>query len=128
MLASALEQRSCRTNGSVVGTSMPRIAIIDEISVTGSDVGIIRQRYLDDYAPGARARGMSLELDLQWPASPVLEGENRLTFVWSVTDLQQWWQMRLSGAADPSVLDFWAALSPDIIGRRRSFQAIANDA
>lgn len=99
------------------------IAIIDELDVAGDDVAAVRRRYLDEYAPTAVARGMTLAFDLMTPPVVLQAGQNRLTFIWTVPDLPGWWAMRLGGAADPAATGFWPTIEGCLIARRRTFHA-----
>jgi hypothetical protein len=109
-----------------------KVYIFDEITVSEGEGARMRKAYLDDYAPSARKRGMTLEG--AWRSPPV-ELEDRavtLHFLWSVADVGAWWAMRLGAArADPSQdvplasnadkLRWWQWVDNIAISRKRTF-------
>jgi hypothetical protein len=109
-----------------------KVYIFDEIVVAEADGARLRKAYLAEYAPSARARGMTLEG--AWRSPPVeLEGRAMvLHFLWSVPDVGAWWAMRLGAArADASQdvpiagnedkLRWWRFVDNIAISRKRSF-------
>lgn len=66
---------------------------------------------------------MTLDKALVSPPVVLEDGQNVLTFIWTVPDLPAWWKMRIEGSMDQEALAFWAAIEPDIQGRERTFHA-----
>jgi hypothetical protein len=98
-----------------------RVFIIDAIDAEAVQIPAVRDAYLNEYAPGARERGMVLQHDWLSPPLALKAGRSRLTFVWAVAGLDGWWGQRFAGNFDPSVEAFWRRLEPMIIGRERTF-------
>ena len=109
-----------------------KVYIFDEITVAEADCARLRKAYLEDYAPSARARGMTLEG--AWRSPPVVLADRAMTlhFLWSVPDVGAWWAMRLGAArADPTQdvpiarsddkLRWWQWVDAIAISRKRSF-------
>jgi hypothetical protein len=102
-----------------------RIFIVDQIDALPGQAGAVREAYLADYAPGARGRGMSLLHEWITPPIAIQEHGARLTFVWTVADVEGWWRMRLGATLDPGIDAFWGRLAPLIAGRERTFHEAA---
>ncbi|EHJ61750.1 hypothetical protein [Novosphingobium pentaromativorans] len=98
------------------------IFITDTLCVEGARAEEVRDRYLDDYAPTAQARGMTLESTTLCPPVLLDKGTNALIFEWSVPDLAGWWRMRLGGAGDERVTQFWSGIAPLIVDRSRTLR------
>jgi hypothetical protein len=102
------------------------VFIVDAIDVDAGQIRAVREAYLNEYAPGARERGMVLQHDWLSPPLALQEGRSRLTFVWAVAGVEGWWRQRFAGNFDPGVEAFWRRLEPMIIGRERSFHEAAS--
>ncbi len=102
------------------------VFIVDAIDAEAEQVSAVRHAYLNEYAPGARERGMVLQYDWLSPPLVLKEGRSRLTFVWAVAGLEGWWAQRFAGGFDPGVEAFWRRLAPMIIGRTRTFHEAAS--
>jgi hypothetical protein len=106
---------------------MTAIYVVDRIARLSGRAQEILEAYMRDYAPGARSRGMMLEHTLMHPPVLLRAGaRNRLTFIWSLADLDAWWRMRMSASGDPAVTAFWQGISPLIAGHERSFHKDAD--
>lgn len=99
---------------------------MDTIDARPGEAEKVREAYLREYVPGAKDRGMTLLHE--WTSPPLLMEEIslRLTFVWSVPDVDGWWSMRLASSSDSSVREFWKRLEPLIEGRERRFHQAAS--
>jgi hypothetical protein len=100
-----------------------QIFIVDRITARSGRLDAVLAAYLENYAPGAEARGMRLQnrwIGLDFVADTAYM--HTLSFVWSVADVAAWWAMRLTAAFDPLVAAFWSSISPDVVARTRSFQ------
>jgi hypothetical protein len=98
-----------------------RVFIVDTIDARPGEAKKVRDAYRSEYVPGARERGMTLLHE--WISPPILMDERslRLTFIWSVPDVDGWWSMRLTTSSDISAHEFWQRLEPLIEKRERRF-------
>ena len=108
------------------------IYIFDQIVVETSKSDQLCARYMRDYAPDARSRGMTLQA--AWRSPPVeIPGRSvTLHFLWSVVGVSAWWQMRLGASrADPNLdvavegddgkLAWWRLVDSIALSRNRTF-------
>ncbi len=109
-----------------------KIFVLDEIVVREADSGKLRKAYFEQYAPSARARGMSLEAAWRSPAVEIPGNTSTLRFIWSVPDVGGWWRMRLGAARanpdndvqiedDVAKLQWWKYVDTIAITRKRIF-------
>jgi hypothetical protein len=111
-----------------------QILILDEIEAKPGMAAAVREAYRQDYAPAARARGMTLEAAWQHPpAIDIPELPATLFWLWSVEGEAGWWKQRLSRKADGAderedKLAFWQGLAPMIAGRKRRMLTDQGDA
>jgi hypothetical protein len=76
-----------------------KIFVFDEIVVPHTQLERLRRAYLDEYAPGARARGMTLEGAWRSPPIDLPDRASTLHFLWSVPNVGAWWRMRAGARA-----------------------------
>jgi hypothetical protein len=108
------------------------IYIFDEIVVETSQSEQLAARYMRDYAPDARSRGMVLQA--AWRSPPVaIPGRSvTLHFLWSVAGVSAWWQMRLGASranpdldvaveGDDAKLVWWRLIDSIALSRSRTF-------
>lgn len=98
------------------------VYVIDQVTPRPGMAQQLLAAYLERYAPGAKARGMTLEHS--WVAPPVwlADGSNTLTFVWSLQGAASWWATTAAARQDPAVTDWWwNEAAPMIASRQRSF-------
>ena len=84
-------------------------------------------RYLAEYAPGARARGMTLRDVLVSPPIWFDDQSNTVTITWSLPSAQAWWEMTWNGRPDPSSGQWWDGIGELVEERTRSVAAAADD-
>ncbi|WP_294047992.1 hypothetical protein [Sphingopyxis sp.] len=99
----------------------PTVHAIDEIVAKPGEGKALLEDYLARYAPGARARGMTLEQILVSPPMWLDDQSNTLVFLWSLAGAGAWWQMRFVGGNDPDVGAWWADADARAVSRRRFF-------
>jgi hypothetical protein len=99
----------------------PMVHTIDEIVAKPGEGKALLGDYLARYAPGARARGMTLEQILVSPPMWLDDQSNTLVFRWSLVDAAAWWQMRFVGGNDPDVAAWWTDVDARAVSRRRFF-------
>lgn len=83
--------------------------------------------YLAEYAPGARARGMTLRDILVSPPIWFDDDSNVITATWTLPSAQAWWQMTWKGRPDPALGEWWSRIGELVVERSRSFAAAADD-
>ena len=83
--------------------------------------------YLAEYAPGARARGMTLRDVLVSPPIWLDDAGNTVTITWTLPSVQAWWEMTWQGRRDPGLAEWWSRISELVVERSRSFAAAADD-
>ncbi len=109
-------------------SSEPTVFVIDELTAKPGRGEALLRAYLERYAPGARARGMSLVHQLVAPAYWLPDASNRLLFVWSVAGAAGAWGMKHAGRQDPAVTAWWQVEAPELVeSRTRSICAEAPD-
>lgn len=84
-------------------------------------------RYLAEYAPGARERGMTLCTVLVSPPIWYDTEPNTVTITWSLPSARSWWEMTWKGRPDPQLGEWWDSVEAIIIERDRSAAAAFND-
>jgi hypothetical protein len=108
------------------------IYVFDEIVAETSQSQQLAARYLRDYAPDARARGMSLRAAWRSPAVEIPGRHVTLHFLWSVAGVGAWWQMRLGESranpdldvaveGDDAKLLWWRWVDSIAVSRKRTF-------
>jgi hypothetical protein len=84
-------------------------------------------RYLAEYAPGARDRGMTLRDIIVSPPIWFTDQSNTITITWLLPSAKAWWEMTWKGRPDPRIGDWWANMSGVIAERSRKVGAAAAD-
>ena len=84
-------------------------------------------RYLAEYAPGARERGMTLRTVLVSPPIWYATESNTITITWSLPSARAWWEMTWKGRPDPQVGAWWDSVEAMIVERDRSAAAAFED-
>ena len=105
----------------------PAVFVIDELVARPGEGERVISNYLDRYAPGAKARGMTLERVLVSPPVWLDDQPNTISILWRVDGAGGWWGMRVAAGADPDVAAFWDAAEARLLSRRRSFAAAPED-
>lgn len=83
--------------------------------------------YLADYAPGARARGMTLRDILVSPPIWFDDDANVITATWTLPGARAWWEMTWKGRPDPTLGEWWSRIDELITERSRTCAARAGD-
>lgn len=83
--------------------------------------------YLAEYAPGARARGMTLRDILVSPPIWFDDDTNIITATWTLPSARAWWEMTWKGRPDPTLGEWWSRVDELVTERSRSFAATADD-
>ncbi|NKV70660.1 hypothetical protein GS941_19740 [Rhodococcus hoagii] len=83
--------------------------------------------YLERYAPGAEARGLTLDRALVSPPVWLDDQSNTVTVTWTVTGVDAWWQQRWAAGRDPGVAHWWAEADDWLLSRNRSTSCPVED-
>ncbi|WP_024442279.1 MULTISPECIES: hypothetical protein [unclassified Mycobacterium] len=103
------------------------VFVIDRIVTRPGLARRFVDRYLAEYAPGARARGMTLQSVLVSPPIWFAGESNTITITWSLPDPLSWWRMTWKGRPDPELGQWWSAIEELVVERSRSVAAAADD-
>ncbi|GAS89860.1 hypothetical protein [Mycolicibacterium brisbanense] len=103
------------------------VYVIDRVLTQCGQARAFIDRYLAEYAPGARERGMTLEHVLVSPPIWFDDQPNTVTVIWSLPDPLAWWQMTWQGRPDPSLAQWWSSIAELVRDRSRSVAASAAD-
>lgn len=96
------------------------IIVQDRIEVGAADRARVARRLLDEYAPRAAKRGLSL---IELSSSPPLQLVDQPVSIyvrWSVADVAAWWAMR-GASGEPDNVAFWRSLDALIVSRERRY-------
>ncbi|OBI42863.1 hypothetical protein [Mycobacterium colombiense] len=103
------------------------IFVVDRVTTRPGCAREFVDTYLNEYAPAARDRGMTLRNILVSPPIWFDDQSNTVTVTWSLPSLQAWWEMTWQGRPDPTLGPWWEGISDLIETRGRSVAAAAND-
>ena len=98
--------------------SPPTVFVIDDLTAKPGRGEALLRAYLQRYAPGARARGMTLVQQLVSPPYWRDDASNRLLFVWSVAGPAGAWQMKHTGRQDADLAAWWNREAPELVESR----------
>ncbi|RDI35574.1 hypothetical protein DEU38_10151 [Rhodococcus sp. AG1013] len=103
------------------------VYVVDEMVVAPGQGRAFLASYLEEYAPGARARGLTLDRILVSPPVWLDDQSNTVTVTWTVHGADAWWQQRWAAGRDPDVAQWWASADRSLTSRRRSTACAAAD-
>lgn len=101
------------------------VYVIDRVVTKPGQARTFVDRYLAEYAPGARARGMTLEHILVSPPIWFEDQANTVTVTWTLPGPLAWWQMTWKGRPDPALGQWWSEIAELVQERSRSVAAAA---
>lgn len=84
-------------------------------------------KYLAEYAPGARERGMTLRSLLVSPPIWYEDQPNIVTVTWSLPSAHAWWEMTWKGRPNPQLGAWWDSVDALILQRDRTAAAAYED-
>ncbi|NEW42656.1 hypothetical protein GV794_27565 [Nocardia cyriacigeorgica] len=105
----------------------PAIYIVDEMVAPPGQGRAFLDRYLRQYAPGARDRGLVLDRVLVSPPVWLNEQSNTITVSWTVHGAERWWRQRLGASRDPEVAAWWRTADDLLVSRRRTTSCAYED-
>lgn len=104
-----------------------KVYLVDRVVTRPGGARAFVDAYLAEYAPGAQARGMTLDQILVSPPMWLDEDSNTITATWTLDDVAAVWGMIRAGRGDPSLGQWWSRMAPLILERTRSMSAAAAD-
>lgn len=104
-----------------------RVYVLDRVVTRPGRGREFVDRYLAEYAPGARERGMTLRDVLVSPPVWFADQSNTVTITWQLPSARAWWEMTWKGRPDASVRQWWAGIAELIVERSRTVAAAADD-
>jgi hypothetical protein len=108
-------------------TAVGPIWVVDEV-VTRPGMGpAFLKAYMERYAPGAMARGMTLAHKMVEPAMWLDDASNTVLLIWSLPDVGATWGAKHMARGHADVRHWWDVDAPEfILSRRRSTLADAD--
>ncbi|MGV0746473.1 hypothetical protein [Mycolicibacterium sp. XJ870] len=103
------------------------VYVIDRVLTKPGRAREFVDRYLAEYAPGARERGMTLEHVLVSPPIWFDDAPNTVTVTWTLPGPLAWWQMTWKGRPDATLGQWWSDIEELVQERSRSVAASADD-
>jgi hypothetical protein len=103
------------------------VYVIDRVQTRPGCAKLFVDRYLAEYAPGARARGMTLRNVLVSPPIWFDDRSNTVIITWSLPTARAWWEMTWKGRPDPTLAEWWDGIGELVEERTRSVAAAADD-
>lgn len=103
------------------------IYVIDEFVVQPGRGREFLAAYRALYAPGAQARGMTLDRILVSPPMWLDDDSNTIQISWTLNGAQAWWAMSFQSRGDPAGADWWAEADEMIVRRNRHFASAEAD-
>jgi hypothetical protein len=107
--------------------SEAEVFVVDRVVTCPGRAKEFVERYLAEYAPGARDRGMALREVLVSPPIWFADQSNTVTISWSLPSARAWWEMTWKGRPDPTLGEWWSEISQLLVERTRSVAAAALD-
>lgn len=103
------------------------IYIVDRVVTRPGSTKDFIGAYLNEYAPGAVDRGLTLDRVLVSPPVWIEDEGHTVTVTWTVAGPQEWWRSAVNGRHDPVPSQWWETVDPLIFERTRSMAADADD-
>jgi hypothetical protein len=104
-----------------------QVFVVDRLVTHPGRCRELIDRYLAEYAPGARERGMTLRDILVSPPIWFTDQANTVTITWQLPSARTWWEMTWKGRPNASLARWWAGVDELIVERSRSVAAAADD-
>jgi len=104
-----------------------QVYVLDHVVTRPGRAREFVDRYLAEYAPGARERGMTLRDILVSPPIWFTDQTNTVTITWSLPSARAWWEMTWKGRPNPTLGPWWGGIGELVEERTRSVAAAATD-
>ena len=111
----------------MTGPGQEKIYVLDKITPKAGQAEAFLKAYMEKYAPGARARDMTLEFTWITPPMWLKDQSNTLYIIWSVNGAGKWWGMSQKSRRIPEVTAWWAEVDGMVVDRDRCFLANISD-
>jgi len=98
----------------------PIVYVVDEMVVSPGRARAFLDAYLERYAPGAIARGLTLDRVLVSPPVWLEDQSNTVSVSWTVRGARAWWHQSLLARHDAEVLRWWEDADELLTTRRRT--------
>lgn len=103
------------------------IFVVDQVVLEPGAARDFVDAYLDEYAPAATRRGLTLDRIVVSPPVWLDDASNTVTATWSVQGPRDWWQTMVAARHDPAPAQWWTDKAPMIVERSRSMAADVGD-
>jgi hypothetical protein len=103
------------------------VYVIDRVITRPGCARQFVDRYLAEYAPGGRERGMSLRDVLVSPPIWFDDQSNVVTITWTLPNPHAWWEMTRKGRPDRALGQWWDDIGELTVSRTRTVAAAAAD-
>lgn len=103
------------------------IYLTDQVVLIPGAARAFVESYLNEYAPGAVARGLTLERVLVQPPLWLDDASNTVIATWTVDGAEHWWEAAVAGRYDPEPALWWEQFTDRIVTRDRYISADARD-
>ncbi|MDC3727463.1 Uncharacterised protein [Rhodococcus rhodochrous] len=104
-----------------------KIFVVDRVVTKPGCARTFVDRYIAEYVPGGRGRGMTLDRILVTPPVWSDDETNVVTIMWSVDGVNSWWNMTRQGRRDPELGRWWSDMDQYVTERSRTMAAQAAD-
>jgi hypothetical protein len=121
------------TNPVVAESTTDTLFVVDELHCKPGDAEAVYKQYMESYAPGAEARGMTLVSATVCPPIWLTDevSSNELTFTWSIAGMMGWAGMVTVARYDPEVapalISFWQDIDKRVVSRTRTLSGPESD-
>lgn len=94
------------------------VYVVDDVTARPGAGEAFLEAYLQRYAPGAQARGLTLLHRLVSPPVWLHDQSNRLLFVWTAEGSAGVWASKFAGRSDPALAAWWETEAAALIESR----------
>ena len=105
----------------------PIVYVVDEMVVPPGRARAFLAAYLERYAPGAIARGLTLDRVLVSPPVWLEDQSNTVSVSWTLRGARAWWHQSLLARHDAEVLRWWEDADELLTTRRRTVSCAPAD-
>ena len=103
------------------------IFVVDQVVLKPGEARDFVTAYLDEYAPAAKRRGLTLDRIVVTPPVWLDDASNTVTATWTIQGTQSWWQTMVAARHDPAPAQWWSDMASVIVKRSRSMAANVRD-
>ena len=104
------------------------IYVLDELRVLPGRLADVRSLVRDPYERALAELGMTRDRTWIAPAVELLDEPTDLLVLWSIRDTAAFWHARRGSMADARVVEFWTAVTPMLVGRKRRIMTDPDEA